>query len=128
MSQAGVMSNQQQHAENPWIWLLRKAADFCLSPLKMVPVVGGLFKFLEDKQSNQLQQADFPENYGNTSQIENALKKASPIQEYAKRIYGAAGQNTANESTQPDESITDTTLSADELAAFQANKTDFQDR
>jgi hypothetical protein len=69
MSQAGVMPYQQQHAENPWMWLLRKAADFCLSPLKGIPVVGGLFKFLEDTKPQQAPStATRQEGYDNSAE------------------------------------------------------------
>jgi hypothetical protein len=76
MSQAGAMPYQQQHAEHPVMWLLRKAADFCLSPLKAVPLVGGMFKFLEDKPPQTYSARG--DDWAGSPEQQNAINRLSP--------------------------------------------------
>lgn len=122
MSQAGIMPSHyaQPQTENPWLWLLRKAADFCLSPLKAVPLVGGMFKFLEDKQPQTYSARG--DDWASSPEQQNAINRLSPQPQTTQAL--AAETTTA---TQPAEPITDTQLSAGELAALQAS-TGSQDR
>lgn len=122
MSQAGIMPSHyaQPQTENPWLWLLRKAADFCLSPLKAVPLVGGMFKFLEDKQPQTYSARG--DDWAGSPEQQNAINRLSPQPQTTQAL--AAETTTA---TQPAEPITDTQLSAGELAALQAS-TGSQDR
>jgi hypothetical protein len=117
MSQAGALPYQQQQAENPWMWLLRKAADFCLSPLKMVPVVGGLFKFLEDKQPRTSSARG--DNWAGSPEQQNAINRLSPQPQTTKAF---TEESTTSTTTQNDTAHTETPLfSPDELAALKAS-------
>jgi hypothetical protein len=136
MSQAGVMPYQQQHAEHPVMWLLRKGADLLLSPLKGLPVVGSLlFKFLEDKNPQQFQPINpRREGWAGSPEQESALAHQSPQQtnQDQRDVYATRPtKETTSYTTDEGDAVTFTdafpALSTEDLAAFQAS-TGSQDR
>jgi len=135
MSQAGALPNQQQQAENPLMWLLRKGADLLLSPLKGLPVVGGLFKFLEDKNPQQFQPINpRREGWAGSPEQESALARPSPQQtnQDQRDVYATRPtEETTSYTTDEGDAVTFTDAfpapSTEDLAVLKSS-TDSQNR
>ena len=96
MSQAAALPFQQQHAEHPLMWALRKGADLLLTPLKMLPGVGGFFRFLlqplQDKESQQFQPTSpRGDDWAGSPEPESALARLYP-QSQATQQLGEDGE------------------------------------